>query len=56
MQDKIKQILEHHVSTRPGTLLVKVTTTRYYEIPPGTSTPHDIVREQHKQRGTTNAS
>jgi hypothetical protein len=35
----IKKTLENHLTSHPGSKLVKVTTTRWYEIPAGTSTP-----------------
>ena len=36
---RAKEILNYHVETHKGVKLVKVTTTRWYEIPEGTSTP-----------------
>jgi hypothetical protein len=45
-----KEILKYHKEKFPGVKLVKVTTTRWYEIPVCTSTPAgEIVKEWFKE-------
>lgn len=39
MLEKIKKILQSHKKAYPGAKIVAVTTTRYYQIPEGTSIP-----------------
>jgi hypothetical protein len=56
MVERIKEILKYHSEKNPGVKIVKVTTTRYYEIPASASTPanelmkewfHDYPLERH---------
>jgi len=45
-KQRIKNILDYHVQKNPGVRLVKVTTTRWYEIPAGSSgRPDDLLQE-----------
>jgi hypothetical protein len=46
MNEKIKSILKYHKDIHPGVKLVKVTLTRYYEIPVYTSTPAEELLEE----------
>lgn len=39
MLEKIKKLLQSHKKVYPDAKIVAVTTTRYYQIPEGTSTP-----------------
>ena len=46
MNERIKNILNLHVEQNPGVKLVKVTTTRWYEIPASSSEkPEDLLQE-----------
>ena len=52
--EKIKRILDFHKKKHPGVKLVKVTITRYYQIPAGTSTPaEDLLKEWFEEFSTT---
>ena len=43
---RVKKILDYHLQKNVGSRLVKVTTTRWYEIPTGTSTsPEELLKE-----------
>lgn len=54
MNEKIKSILEFHKKKHPGVKLVKVTTTRWYEIPAGTSMSDDeLLQDWFKNTPTT---
>ena len=46
MTENIRQILNAHVAKYPGTRIVKVTSTHYYEVPGGSSEdPQDLIHE-----------
>lgn len=46
MIERIKAILKFHREKNPGVKIIKVTTTRYYEIPSYSSTPvSDLLKE-----------
>jgi len=49
MNDKIKKILEYHKEQHPGVKFIKVTTTRWYEIPAGTSNESELLEEWFKE-------
>jgi hypothetical protein len=50
MNERIKNILNFHVKQNPGVKLVKVTTTRWYEIPAYSSTePQELLKEWFKE-------
>lgn len=46
MLERVKEILKFHRGKFPGSKIVKVTTTRYYEIREGSSEkPEDLIEE-----------
>jgi hypothetical protein len=46
MTDRIRQILNAHVTKHPGTKIIKVTSTHYYGIPGYSSEdPKDLIEE-----------
>jgi hypothetical protein len=50
MNEKINNILICHKKNNPGCKIVKVTISRWYEIPPGTSTSDsEIIEEWFKK-------
>lgn len=51
MNDQIEKILKFHQETNPGVTIVEVTTTRWYEIPVGSSTPiNELLEEWFKNK------
>lgn len=46
MLDDIKKILKFHKKSNPGVTVVKVTTTRYYEIREGSSEKPEYLMEE----------
>jgi hypothetical protein len=54
MNDKIKKILNYHREHCPGVTIVKVTTTKYYEIPAGSSIPtSELLKEWFEDNPTS---
>jgi hypothetical protein len=53
-QERVKAILEYHKEKNKGVKIVKVTTTRYYEIPTYTSQDSDeLLKEWFERFNTT---
>jgi hypothetical protein len=44
--EKVKEILKDHADKYPGVKFVKITTTRWYEIPANSSTPPEELLEE----------
>jgi hypothetical protein len=54
MLERIKKLLQGHKRAYPNCTIVRVTTTRYYQIPEGTSTPvPELLKEWFKKTPVT---